>query len=135
MKRCQKVVYMKRPSTTHLLLPFDEIENRGWVVGRHFPEQSARHSKNLQLGYNVSREAWQDAEVHGHAGSEEYCVVLKGRLKVQVGGAIVTVGPREILGVKPRVPHAVLGGEGPVEEFTIRAPSLRDKKKRSVSSQ
>lgn len=52
---------------------------------------------------------------------------MRGKLKIQVGNHILSIGPREILGVKANTPHRIIGGEGPIEEFSIRTPSIQDK--------
>jgi len=81
----------------------------------------------IQLGYNVVREAWRDQN-HLHTDSEEWYIVLKGKLDVEINREIVSVGPKEILGVKRNVQHRVVGGKGLIEEFSLRVPSVEDKK-------
>lgn len=54
--------------------------------------------------------------------------MLKGKLDVEINGKVVSVGPKEILGVKRNVPHKVIGGRGPIEEFSLRVPSVEDKR-------
>jgi mannose-6-phosphate isomerase-like protein (cupin superfamily) len=62
-----------------------------------------------------------------HKDSEEYYILLQGELRFVVAGVAIGLRAREILMVQPRVPHAVLGGKGPIEHFGLRAPALEDK--------
>ncbi|GAF94042.1 unnamed protein product, partial [marine sediment metagenome] len=64
---------------------------------------------------------------HYHTGSEEWFIILKGEARIKVEDEIITVGPREIIGIKPKVIHQYLGGKCPIEEFVIRTPSIDDK--------
>lgn len=100
----------------------DEIMNKGWAIG-----PSKNNSELLQLGYNNGEEPWVDKDTHLHKHSEEWYIVLGGRLEIEIEGQIVKVGPRAILGVRKGVPHRVIGGRGPIEEFTVRVPSIEDK--------
>jgi len=70
---------------------------------------------------------WADASVHSHLGSEEYYLVLEGRLWLLIEDALYTVGAGEMAMVKPGVPHAVAQGEGPIEHFGLRAPAPSDR--------
>jgi mannose-6-phosphate isomerase-like protein (cupin superfamily) len=63
-----------------------------------------------------------------HRESEEYYILLQGELQFVVAGSAIGLRAREILIVRPRVPHAVVGGRGPIEHFGLRAPALEDKR-------
>lgn len=108
-----------------MILKFDEIKNTGWAVSHS--AGSSRQSSFIQFGYNVVDEPWRDDHEHLHTSSEEWYFVLRGKIRMEVRGTIVEVGPREILGVRANVPHRVIGGEGPIEQFSVRAPSIEDK--------
>ena len=70
---------------------------------------------------------WSDADVHVHFSSEEYYLVLLGELHLLVLNTQVTLRALEMLMVKPGCPHAVLGGEGPIEHLGLRAPAPDDR--------
>lgn len=70
---------------------------------------------------------WADPDVHIHQGSEELYILLHGELGLLVSGELVTLKPMEVLMVKPRVPHAIVRGEGSIEHFGLRAPALGDR--------
>jgi mannose-6-phosphate isomerase-like protein (cupin superfamily) len=82
----------------------------------------------VAIGHTPSVPPWIDAEVHQHENSEEYYVLLQGELRFLVAESLITLKPREILMLRPHVPHAVIGGEGPIEHFGLRAPAHKDKK-------
>ena len=65
--------------------------------------------------------------MHQHAHSEEYYFMLQGELQVVVGDAVLTLEPYEVLMIKPSVPHALVGGTGPIEHFVLRMPGTEDR--------
>ncbi len=81
----------------------------------------------LALGHTASKTPWSDPDVHLHEHSEEYYILLQGKLRFLVGGTSLTLRPKEILMVKAQVPHAIVGGAGLIEHVGIRAPALKDK--------
>lgn len=70
---------------------------------------------------------WTDRDIHLHTDSEEYYFVFHGQLQLLIQDSIFTIRPYEVLMVKPQVPHAVVGGKGPIEHFVIRLPALDDR--------
>jgi mannose-6-phosphate isomerase-like protein (cupin superfamily) len=68
-----------------------------------------------------------DPGIHIHGSSEEYYLLLQGVLRFVVAESLVTLKPQEILMVRPQVPHAIVGGQGRIEHFGIRAPAPDDK--------
>jgi len=71
---------------------------------------------------------WADGDVHLHQTSEEYYLLLHGELHQRVASAVVCLRASELLMVRPDVPHAILGGTGPIEHFGIRAPAVEDRR-------
>lgn len=92
------------------------------------PSYSNCNHNLIALGHTEFCAPWSDPEVHSHQKSEEYYVLLNGRLKLLVADRLITLNVGEILMLKPDVPHAVIGGEGQIEHFGIRAPALEDKR-------
>lgn len=82
----------------------------------------------VALGHTALLEPWTDGYVHEHTVSEEYYFLLQGTLNFIVADMALTLRPREILMIKPKVPHAITGGAGLIEHFGIRAPALSDKR-------
>ena len=70
---------------------------------------------------------WTDHDTHLHAACEEYYFVFQGELHALVDGATMTLKPHEVLMIKPGVPHAVVGGTGPIEHFVLRMPAVEDR--------
>lgn len=81
----------------------------------------------ISLGHTAFIPPWSDPNIHRHNHSEEYYFLLNGQLNLFINDFRITLFPREILVVRPDVPHAVLGGEGEIEYFGIRTPALSDK--------
>jgi mannose-6-phosphate isomerase-like protein (cupin superfamily) len=82
----------------------------------------------LTVGHTAQVKPWTDPDVHQHAGSEEGYILLAGCLWLQVAGSVVSLKRNELLMVWPGVPHAIVGGEGPIEHLGLRAPALRDRR-------
>jgi mannose-6-phosphate isomerase-like protein (cupin superfamily) len=81
----------------------------------------------VALRHSALVPAWSDADVHTHGESEEYYLLLHGEFRVLVGDSLLTLRPMEMLMVRSGVPHAIAGGDGPVEHFGIRAPAPDDR--------
>jgi mannose-6-phosphate isomerase-like protein (cupin superfamily) len=69
-----------------------------------------------------------DRDIHLHQDSEKVYFVFQGELRLLVDGSVFALKPREALAVQPEVPHAVVGGSGPIEHFVIRMPGLDDRR-------
>ena len=59
---------------------------------------------------------------------EEYYVVLRGRLDLELDGEVVSVLPGRLLGVGPGVVHGMVGGQEPLDTFFFRVPGGRGDK-------
>jgi mannose-6-phosphate isomerase-like protein (cupin superfamily) len=81
----------------------------------------------VAIGHTALLAPWADSYVHEHTTSEEYYFLLQGTLDFLVAGMAITLRSREILMIKPKVPHAITGGTGLIEHFGLRAPALNDK--------
>jgi mannose-6-phosphate isomerase-like protein (cupin superfamily) len=66
--------------------------------------------------------------VHVHRASEEYYLLLHGELRLLLADAALSLRAQELLMVRPGVPHAILGGEGQIEHFGLRAPAPDDRR-------
>lgn len=90
-----------------------------WIDGVTHELVSIRHSAFVP--------PWIDRDIHLHSDSEEYFFLFQGELQLLVAGSLFTLKPREVLMVKPQVPHAVVGGSGPIEHFVVRMPAPDDR--------
>jgi mannose-6-phosphate isomerase-like protein (cupin superfamily) len=81
----------------------------------------------LAFGHSFATRPWSDPAPHLHTAAEEFYFVLQGELWLAVAGERLTMRPREIVMVRPGVPHLVLGGVAPIEHFGLRAPTAPDK--------
>lgn len=99
-------------------------EHSGWIVD---PRLESEPHNLLGIGHTACIEPWRDPDLHQHQESEEFYLLLQGELWLWIAGARVTLQPRELLMVRPRVAHAVLGGQGKIEHFGLRAPCLEDR--------
>jgi mannose-6-phosphate isomerase-like protein (cupin superfamily) len=99
------------------------IENRhGYFIGATLPVADPAYSLWLDIGYNRTDHAWQDQSAHFHTDSEEYFIVLRGRIDLEVNGVNLPVLPGWMVGIRAGVPHRIAGVETPVENYLIRVP-------------
>ena len=97
-------------------------------VGRsgHIAPTDTAHQL-VTIGHTAHVAPWRDPSIHSHEHAEEYYLLLNGELELLVAGFLITLKPREILMVRPQVPHAIVAGAGMIEHIGIRAPASRDK--------
>jgi mannose-6-phosphate isomerase-like protein (cupin superfamily) len=81
----------------------------------------------VALGHTASVLPWIDPDVHTHETAEEYFLVRQGRLRFWVAGISLSLCADELLMVRPRIPHCIVGGDGPIEHFGLRAPAPADR--------
>ena len=91
-----------------------------WIAGVSHEWVAIRHSASVP--------PWVDRDVHLHTEAEEYFFAFQGELRLLVDGSVFTLRPYEALLVRPEVPHAVVGGRGPIEHFVLRMPACDDRK-------
>ncbi len=103
--------YVFRGCTGYIVAP--------WISGVNHDLVTIRHSASVP--------PWIDQDIHLHSDSEEYYFLFQGELQLLVDGSVFTLKPREVLMVKPRVPHAVVGGDGPIVHFVILMPAPDDR--------
>ena len=67
-----------------------------------------------------------------HQDAQECYFLLQGELLILVAETLVSLKPKEILVVKPKIPHAIVGGEGRIEhigthpELLASSPTYRN---------
>lgn len=71
---------------------------------------------------------WKNELLHFHNVREEYYFVLRGRLDFEISESILSVSDGQILGVRPKVGHRVIGGCGPADVLFLRVPGGRGDK-------
>jgi mannose-6-phosphate isomerase-like protein (cupin superfamily) len=103
--------YTFRDRTGYIVAP--------WISGVTHELATIRHSAFVS--------PWVDRDIHLHSDSEEYYFLFEGELQLLVDGSVFTVKPWEVLMVRPRVSHAVVGGTGPIEHFVVRMPAPDDR--------
>jgi mannose-6-phosphate isomerase-like protein (cupin superfamily) len=81
----------------------------------------------VALGHTASVPPWADLDVHYHATAEEYFFLQQGELRFCIGALSLSLRANELLMVRPQIPHAIVGGLGPLEHFGIRAPAPPDR--------
>ena len=96
----------------------------GYIV---HPSNTTNGHNLISIGHTASITPWNDPQLHQHSSSEEYYILRQGVLKFLVSDIFISLQPNEILMVKPEIPHAIIGGDGEIEHFGIRTPSLNDK--------
>jgi mannose-6-phosphate isomerase-like protein (cupin superfamily) len=91
-------------------------------------------SDQLQILYRNTDEPWSDPDAHMHQSSDECFIVLRGSLLVEIENRQYQVGPREMCFFPRGVFHRLVEAFPPVEAFIIRAPSIDDKRYRTLES-
>lgn len=104
------------------LIAFSGDERHGYVAGSRLPRADPAYSTLVDIGFNRQADVWQDDFAHYHTESEECYLVIRGGLALEVGSQIVSVPAGHLLGIKAGTSHRVVGGQGPIESFSIRVP-------------
>lgn len=111
------------------------VEQRhGYMIGSCLAKSEPAYSPLLDVGFNRQDFLWRDEEPHLHTESDEYYIVLQGRIDLKVNGCQVTTGPFQLVGVRANVPHQVVGGQAPIMSFLIRVPGGKEDKLLSLDS-
>ncbi|MCP4535847.1 MAG: cupin domain-containing protein [Chloroflexi bacterium] len=92
-------------------------DRTGYIVAPWLPDTT---HELVSIHHSASVPPRSDPNVHIHSDSEEYYFHFRGKLQLLVNGSVFILEPGEALMVKPKVPHAVVGGSGPIENFVIR---------------
>ncbi len=108
--------------TDFCLVDFAGYERYGYILGAKMPPDSLAYSPHIDLGYTHQSTPWRDELPHYHASSEEFFVVLKGQLDVQVRERVVPVRAGQLMGIRAGVAHQMVGVHPPVENFLLRVP-------------
>jgi mannose-6-phosphate isomerase-like protein (cupin superfamily) len=106
----------------YCLVDLGVANRRGYFMGATLPASDPAYSKWIDIGFNRSEQAWRDPSAHLHTDSEEYFIVLKGRIDLEVNQVPIPVMPGWMVGVRGRVPHRITGVETPIENFILRVP-------------
>lgn len=110
------------------LVALNRDESHGYIAGSRLARTDPAYSTLVDIGFNCQADAWQDDLAHYHTESEEYYLVIRGSLTMEVGGQTVPVPAGHLLGVKVGTSHRVVGGQGPIESFSIRMPGNKNDK-------
>ncbi len=113
------------PRNSFFVLDLGNQPRHGYVIGSRVAESEPAYSPLLDVGFNRQDYIWRDDTPHLHTGSEEYFIVLQGRLDLLVHGCPVSVDTYQLVGVRANVPHQVVGGQAPISSFLIRIPGNR----------
>lgn len=97
------------------------------LAGPTPPDDFAFLSDRLQVSYFNTIEGWQDLQPHAHRESDEFFLVLRGAVIVDVEGERITIGPREFCGFPRGTFHQVVEVRTPVECLVIRNSAGYDK--------
>jgi mannose-6-phosphate isomerase-like protein (cupin superfamily) len=110
------------------LINLNGDERHGYIAGSRLPQAAPAYSTLVDVGFNRQADVWRDDFAHYHVESEEYYLVIRGSLALEVGGQIVFVPAGHLLGIKAGTSHCVVGGQGPIESFSIRMPGNKNDK-------
>ena len=111
-------------------------EQNRWIIGipPAVPEDSRFASKVIQVNYQkrpAKKELLKNEKRHSHPEPiEEFYLVLRGTLDVEVEEETLTVGERQILCVPPDKCHRVVNLSDDAEFLVFRAPVSTNKTKK-----
>jgi mannose-6-phosphate isomerase-like protein (cupin superfamily) len=106
----------------YFIVDLGHQERHGYVIGARLPESDPAYSPFLDVGFNRLSSSWKDALPHLHTDSEEYFILLNGRIDILIGDQCFKINRHHLLGVHANMPHQIIGGEAPIENFLIRVP-------------
>ncbi len=104
------------------LVDLGENDRSGYVIGACLPATSPAYSPSLDIAFYRQSWGWNDEISHFHTESEEFLIVLKGRIDLLIDQSIVSVPAGQLLGMRAGVPHKILHVDAPVECLSIRIP-------------
>jgi mannose-6-phosphate isomerase-like protein (cupin superfamily) len=110
-------------------------EQNRWIIGSPpaVPEGSRFSSRVIQVNYQKQpskKELLKSEKRHSHPEPiEEFYLVLRGRIDVEVEKETLTVGARQILCVSPDECHRVVDLSDDAEFLVLRAPLSTDQTK------
>lgn len=104
------------------LVDLGEADRSGYIVGACLPLTDPAYSPCLDIAFYRQSWGWSDGVSHLHTGSEEFLIVLNGRIDLLINQSIISVHAGNLLGMRAGVAHKILHVEAPVETLTIRIP-------------
>jgi mannose-6-phosphate isomerase-like protein (cupin superfamily) len=110
-------------------------EQNRWIIGSPpaVPESSRFSSRVIQVNYQKQpskKELLKGEKRHSHPQPiEEFYLVLRGSIEVEVGKETLAVGERQILCVSPDECHRVVDLSDDAEFLVFRAPLSTDETK------
>lgn len=111
-------------SKTHAVYRF--AGHSGYLI---HPEKTGADAP-VALGHTAYVAPWRDEDMHLHEVADELFILLQGELHFLIGDSTLSLQTREVLLVHAGVPHAIIGGTGPIEHFGLRAPAVADRRSR-----
>jgi mannose-6-phosphate isomerase-like protein (cupin superfamily) len=93
-----------------------------WLLGPFRPDATGEHSRHLEIGYVNLDEVAKSDLFHAHTLSEEYFVVMSGRLRMRIDAAEVEVGPGQVLLVRPGAKHIMRAVDPGTRILLVKSP-------------
>ena len=99
-----------------------------WFFGPFQDENDSRYTTAVEIGYVELMEVDPGDRLHYHRYTEEYYIVLSGKMEIQVQDRICDVLPMQVFLVRPSCPHIIRNVEPGTRILLLKAPPhLRDK--------
>ena len=110
------------PTGKSFVLNLGAQQRHGYNISHSFPAVDLAYSPRLDMGFNRQYSTWYDEQPHLHTSSEEYFILLQGRLDLLINGEPFSVEPYQLLGIRANVPHQIVGVKTPITNFFLRIP-------------
>ena len=109
----------------YFLVNLGNEQRHGYVVGRRLTESHPAYSPLLDIGFSRQSCPWRDKTPHLHIHSEEYFIVIQGRLDLVVNKQPIPVEAGRLVGIRAGVPHQITSGQAPPPPGKARAARTR----------
>lgn len=114
----------------YALVDFEEERSAGrkWFVGPFEPEDSDTFSHTIEIGYVNLQQVESTDQLHFHSRADEFYLLLKGQMQIEVGEVMLEVFAGQLLRVPPYVPHLIRWVQPGTQIVLIKAPPGLDDK-------
>ncbi|MDD3888084.1 MAG: cupin domain-containing protein [Patescibacteria group bacterium] len=106
----------------------DRSKRRKWATGNFLDKDSPFFSEYTEINVGSRNSKSQPDTLHFHHKTQEFYLVISGRLTLQVDNQEIDLQPLQLLAIPPTIPHAVIKATDNTKFVAIKSPSgLNDK--------
>ncbi len=101
---------------------------RGWLCGQFFPKDSPFHDDAVEIYCKELPVGDIGDKLHVHPHGNEYMIVMKGRLRIQLGNEIVELASGDYIATPQGTPECILNVLEPTTIVGCHYPSVPNNK-------